>query len=91
MQKKIISVDYEWAYQEVVNSHDFHDATSGWVDAFVEGWCDGFLEGYIKGALEGTVRIINAMKCKGISAKKIEECIGVSPETINMIGTSEND
>ena len=36
MKENGIMVDYEWAYKEVVLSHDFKDKSSAWVNAFVE-------------------------------------------------------
>ena len=40
-------VDYEWAYKEVMLSHDFTGKSPVWVNSFVEGWRDGYLKGFL--------------------------------------------
>ena len=85
MKDSVIKVDFEWAYQEVVSTHDFQGRDPGWVKSFVEGWCDGFLEGYLKGYVEGSIESICKMKQSGMSTDLIAKCTGVSARIVDMM------
>ena len=84
--KRSIKVDYESAYEEVIGSHDFHDKSPSWIKSFVDGWCDGFVEGYLVGHIETTIKFVSFMKRKGLSSEVIAKYVGVSSDTINLIG-----
>ena len=86
MEKSVIKVDKEWAYQKVVSSHDFSDKSPDWVDSFLESWCDGFLEGYIKGRIESTIKHIYDFRCAGMPSAQIEKYTCISKDVINMVG-----
>ena len=86
MKRRMISVDYEWAYQEVVGSNDFYEKSDSWVKSFVEGWREGFLDGYIQGRIESAIKIICLMKRDGFTSVKIAEMVNVSSDIIDMIG-----
>ena len=85
MKDSVIKVDFEWAYQEVVSTHDFLGKDPGWVKSYVEAWCDGFLEGYLKGYVEGSIESICKMKQSGLSTDLIARCTGVSARIIDMM------
>jgi hypothetical protein len=85
MKRSMIKVDYEWAFNEVISSHDFNGASPAWVKSFVEGWRDGFLEGYILGSVESTIKLIYGLRHEGIPSEKIEQLLGVSKDVINMV------
>jgi hypothetical protein len=85
MKDSVIKVDFEWAYKEVVSTHDFSGMDPGWVKSFVEGWCEGFLEGYLKGYAESSIKTICELKKAGISSDLIAQCTGISESVIDMM------
>lgn len=85
MERSMIKVDYEWAFNEVISSHDFNGMSPAWVKSFVEGWRDGFLEGYILGCIESTIKLIHGLRHEGMSSERIEQLLGVSKDVINMV------
>ena len=78
-------VDYEWAYKEVVLSHDFTGKSPSWVNAFVEGWRKGYLCGYIKGRTEGAIEVVCRMIKHGLSAEDIAYYTELSLDVIEMM------
>lgn len=80
-----IKVDYDWAFNKVVSSHDFSSKSPEWVKSFVSGWCDGFLEGYIMGSVETNIKIISTMIREGMTSEQIETYTSVSSDIIDII------
>lgn len=91
MKESGIMVDYEWAYKEVVLSHDFKDKRSAWVNAFVEGWRDGYLKGFLRGWAEGTIEVMCRMKRAGIPDDVIVSCTELSRDVVEMIAVKGSD
>ena len=89
MKRSMIKVDYEWAFNEVVSSHDFNGMSHAWVKSFVEGWRDGFLEGYILGCIESTIELIHGCKHARMPFERIEQFLGVSKDVINMVRSDD--
>lgn len=77
--------DYEWAYKEVMRSHDFTGKSPVWVESFIEGWQEGYLKGFLKGWTEETLRMICRLKGTGMSSNMIAAYTDVSPELVKMI------
>lgn len=85
MKENGIVVAYEWAYNEVMRSHDFTGKSPAWVESFVEGWRDGYLKGFLKGWTEETIRNVCRMKRAGLASDKIAAFTDVSLDVIKMI------
>jgi len=89
-----IMTDYEWAYNEVMRSHDFTGKDPAWVESFVEDWREGYLKGFLKGWTEETIRMICRLKRAGMSSNVIAAHTDVSLELVEMItedsGTSSD-
>ena len=87
MKENGIMVDYEWAYKEVMLSHDFSGKSPAWVNSFVEGWREGYLGGFLKGWTEGTIEVLHSMKCSGMSCEEIARITGISSNVVEMISS----
>ena len=85
MARSYIKVDYEWAFNKVVGTHDLSCKSPSWIKTFVEGWCDGFLEGYMIGNVESNIKIMCALKKYGMSSEQIKNITGVSSDIIDMM------
>jgi len=80
-----IIVDFEWAYKNVVLSHDFKEKNPAWVNNFVEGWRDGYLQGFLRGWTEETIEVLCRMRRAGMTSAKISRITGVSLDVVEMI------
>ena len=85
MKENGITVDFEWAYNRVVLSHDFSGKDPAWVKSFVEGWRQGYLEGFLLGWTEATIKTVCRMKQEGFTSEKISEITDLSADVASMI------
>ena len=85
MNENGIKVDYEWAYNQVVLSHDFAGKDPAWVKSFVEGWRQGYLNGFLLGWTEATITTVCRMKQEGFTPEKISEITDLSTDVVSMI------
>jgi hypothetical protein len=89
--KNSIKVDYEWAFNEVVSTHDFKDKRPDWIAQYVRSWMDGYLEGYFAGIMEVNIRCCFVLKQYNISVDIISKVTGLSDECISMIKDQDSN
>ena len=78
-------MDFEWAYNEIVRTHDLNHLSPGEVKSYVEGWREGFFSGFLEGYAEAKIEIASKLKQYGMETAEISECVGLSIDSINMI------
>ena len=88
MEENGVMVNYEWAYKEVMLSHDFTEKSPAWVHSFVEGWREGYLKGYLIGRTEGKLDVLCRMKRAGMPSDKIAKYTNISLDLVEAITVS---
>ena len=85
MKESGIIVDFEWAYKQVVSSHDFTGKNPAWVKVYVESWCEGYLKGFFRGMADERLRIMCRLIQAGMSSDEIAKATETSHDLVKMI------
>lgn len=80
-----LTVDYKWAYQHVVESHNFEGKSPEWVNAFVLGWMEGYVEGFLEGWSNAKIETACNMLGDGITCERVSVLTNISLESVKKI------